>query len=66
MCAGSRIANRGQSVDEVGASELGFEFADAIHHVALEVLDDGRSRGVGCFESGERAAKMPEFVKSGR
>jgi hypothetical protein len=61
----SRIANGGQSVDEFGAAELGFEFADAIQHITLEVFDDWGSRGVGCFESGECAAKMPKLIKSG-
>jgi len=46
MCVGSRIAKGGQSVDEFGATELGFEFADAIDHLALEVCDDRRSSRV--------------------
>jgi hypothetical protein len=66
MCAGSRIADGSQSVDEFGTAELGFEFADAIHHLTLEVFDDGGSRGVGFFEPGERAAKMPKLIKSWR
>jgi hypothetical protein len=65
MCAGSRIAKGGQRVDELGAAELGFEFPDATHHIALEVCDDGRSRGVGFFEPCERAAKMPKLVECG-
>jgi hypothetical protein len=62
---GSRTTKGGQSVGEFGVAELGFEFADAIHGIALEVPDDGRSRGVGRFEPGERAPKMPKLVKSG-
>lgn len=42
---------------------VGFEFADAIHYIALEGFDDWRSRGVGLFKPGERAAKMPKFIK---
>ena len=49
MCAESRVAEGGQGVDEFGAAEQGFEFADAIHHSALEVCDDWGSRGVGSF-----------------
>jgi hypothetical protein len=63
MCSLSRIAKGGQSVDEFGAAGAGFEFADAIHHMTLEVFDDRRSRGVGFFEPGERAAKMPKLIK---
>jgi hypothetical protein len=62
MCGGSRAAKGGQSVGKFGAAELGFEFADAIHHIAFEVPDGGRSRGVGRFEPGERAPKMPKLV----
>jgi hypothetical protein len=56
MCAGSRIAEGSQSVDDFGDAELDFEFADAILHTTLEVLDDGRTRGVAIvdrFESKE-------------
>ena len=63
MCAGSRIAEGGQGVDEFGAAELGFEFADAIDHIALEVFDGWRSWRVGLFEPVERAAEVPKLVK---
>jgi hypothetical protein len=66
MCATSRVAKGGLRVDKFGAAELSFEFADAMHDIALEVLDDGGSRSVGCFEPGMRAAKMAKLVKSGR
>jgi len=66
MCAESRVAKGGQSIDEFGTAELGFEFPDATHHNALEVCDDGSSGGVCVFEPGERAAKMPQLIKSGR
>ena len=62
---GSRIAMGRQSVDKFGAAELGFEFADAIHHATFEVFDDGRSRGVSFFEPGERPTKMPKLIKGG-
>ena len=56
LCAESRVAERGQIVDEFGAAMLSFEFPDATHHNALEVCDDGRSRGVCVFEPGQRTA----------
>jgi len=59
MCSLSRIAKGGQSVDEFGAAGAGFEFADAIHHMTLEVFDDRRSRGVGSssLESARRRCR---------
>jgi hypothetical protein len=63
---GSQVAKGSQSVNEFSAAELGLKFADAFHHLVLEVCDDRRSRGVGCFEPGERAAEMPQLIKSGR
>jgi hypothetical protein len=65
MCSLSRVAKRGQGVDEFRAAELGFEFPDATHHNALEVCDNGRCRGVGFFEPCERAAKMAQFIEGG-
>ena len=65
MCAGSRVAKSGKGVDEFGAAKLGFQFPDPSHHNAFEVCDDGRSRGVGVFEPGKRAAKMPQLIKGG-
>jgi hypothetical protein len=63
---GLHVAKGGQSVNEFSASELGFEFADAIHHTTLEVSDHRRSRGMGIFEPGERATKMPQLIECRR
>jgi len=65
MYAESRVANGDQSVNEFGATELGFEFGDAIHHIASEVFNDWHSRGVGLFEPGEGATKVPKLIESG-
>ena len=64
-CRESRIANGGQCVDELGAPELRFEFADAIHHIPLQAFNDRRSSGMSLFKPRERPAKMPKFIQSG-